>query len=893
VEYPVTGMPNPRGGGFVDYVLWGDDGKPLGLVEAKRTSLDPHEGQRQAELYANCLEEMHCQRPIIFYTNGYETWIWDDQMYPERQVQGLYTKQELMRLIQRRRMRKDFRDVPTNKNIVDRYYQENAIRSLCEHLSLGHRRGLLVMATGTGKTRVSIALVDVLMRAGWVKRVLFLADRTALVNQAVNAFKRHLPESSPVNLLDEKEAAEGRVVVSTYHTMMNLINATEDNNRKRYSVGHFDLVIIDEAHRSVYDKFGAIFEYFDSLLLGLTATPKNEVDRNTYRLFHLPDGDPVFHYELDQAVADGFLTPFKAYSVPLKFQREGIRYRDLSDEEKAEWDQLEWSDDEPPDYIDPGSLNAWLFNADTVDKVLETLMLKGIKVKGGDRLGKTIIFCKNHKHAQFVQSRFDLHYPEYRGKFARVIDNYERYAQTLIDDFSVVEKLPHIAISIDMLDTGIDIPEVVNLVFFKLVRSKTKFWQMIGRGTRLCPDLLGPGLDKEHFLIFDYCMNFEFFDENPDGYEAPPQEPLSQRLFKRRLDLLEMVSTQGDDPEQARLKENLIQMLHGRVQAMNTSNFIVAAKRRYVDRFGQREPWENLSQADFADLSRHISGLPTTLPNEEESALQFDLMMLNLQAAFIEKTTEFKTLASRVMKIADELKGKSAIPMVQENMETIKECQEPDYWENVGLESIENIRQSLRHLIRFLDRKSQWVVYTDFQDEQGELREITGRYDAAGVDLQQYRRRIEQFIRQHQDHQVIRKIRYAMPLDSTDLEKLEEFFYEAGEISDRDEFHKAFPTATSLPEFIRSLVGMDREAAKEAFSRYLDDKNFTADQIRFINYIIDHLTSRGTFEKRLLYEPPFTYLNSQGIDGMFKDEGIIEGILRVIERINASVRYAG
>jgi type I restriction enzyme R subunit len=354
-----------------------------------------------------------------------------------------------------------------------------------------------------------------------------------------------------------------------------------------------------------------------------------------------------------------------------------------------------------------------------------------------------------------------------------------------------------------------------------------------------------------------------------------------------------MVSTQGDDPEQARLKENLIQMLHGRVQAMNTSNFIVAAKRRYVDRFGQREPWENLSQADFADLSRHISGLPTTLPNEEESALQFDLMMLNLQAAFIEKTTEFKTLASRVMKIADELKGKSAIPMVQENMETIKECQEPDYWENVGLESIENIRQSLRHLIRFLDRKSQWVVYTDFQDEQGELREITGRYDAAGVDLQQYRRRIEQFIRQHQDHQVIRKIRYAMPLDSTDLEKLEEFFYEAGEISDRDEFHKAFPTATSLPEFIRSLVGMDREAAKEAFSRYLDDKNFTADQIRFINYIIDHLTSRGTFEKRLLYEPPFTYLNSQGIDGMFKDEGIIEGILRVIERINASVRYAG
>lgn len=439
-EFPVTGMPNNTGEGFVDYVLWGDDGKPLGVVEAKRTKRDSRVGQQQAKLYADCLEKQFGQRPVIFYSNGYDHWMWDDVNYPPRAVQGFYKNPELELLIQRRGMRKSLGDATIDEAIVERYYQSRAIRRVGEAFERDRdRKALLTMATGAGKTRTVIALCDLLMRCNWVKRVLFLADRVALVNQAVNAFKRHLPDASPVNLITEKDK-EGRVFVSTYPTMMGLIEESRDGQR-RFGVGHFDLVIIDEAHRSVYQKYGAIFEYFDSLLVGLTATPKDEVDRNTYRLFDLEDGVPTDNYTLDEAVRDGFLVPPKAVSVPLRFQREGISYNELSDEEKEEWDALDWNDDGTvPNRVEAEAVNRWLFNKDTVDKVLEHLMTRGLKVAGGDRLGKTIIFAKNHHHAQFIAERFNINYPHFKGEFARVIDFETEYAQNLIDNFSNLTK---------------------------------------------------------------------------------------------------------------------------------------------------------------------------------------------------------------------------------------------------------------------------------------------------------------------------------------------------------------------------------------------------------------------------------------------------------------------
>jgi type I restriction enzyme, R subunit len=498
-EFEVSGMPNNQGQGFVDYVLWGDDGKPLAVVEAKRTRRDARAGQQQAKLYADGLERQFGQRPLIFYTNGYEHWLWDDTNQPPRAVQGFYKKAELELAIQRRSTRKPLAEGEIDPAIVERYYQTRGIRRIAESFERDHdRKALVVMATGAGKTRTVIALADLLMRCNWAKRVLFLADRVALVNQAVNAFKRHLPDASPVNLVTEKDA-EGRVFVSTYPTMMGLIDDTRDGQR-RFGVGHFDLIVIDEAHRSVFQKYRAIFDYFDALLVGLTATPKDEVDRNTYGLFDLEDGVPTDAYGLEEAVRDGFLVPPKAVSVPLKFQREGIRYDELPEEDKDQWDALEWDEDgEVPDRVDAAAVNKWLFNKDTVDKVLEHLMTHGITVAGGDRLGNTILFAKNQHHAEFIAERFNANYPHFKGEFARVITFKTEYAQSLIDNFSAKDKAPHIAISVDMLDTGIDVPEVVNLVFFKLVRSKTKFWQMLGRGTRLCADLFAPARTNSTF----------------------------------------------------------------------------------------------------------------------------------------------------------------------------------------------------------------------------------------------------------------------------------------------------------------------------------------------------------------------------------------------------------
>ena len=505
-EYPVTGMPNTAGKGYVDYVLWGADGLPLAVVEAKRTIKSPQVGQQQARLYADCLEAEFGRRPEIFYTNGYQHWLWDDAAfsgtgqggYAPREVQGFYTRDELELMIQRRQTRLPLPGAPVDPAIVERYYQTRAIKAVGAAFDARQREALLVMATGSGKTRTVIALVDQLMKANWVKRVLFLADRTALVNQAVNAFKTHLPGVTTVNLVTEK-ATDGRVYASTYPTIMNLINDVEGGQR-RFGPGYFDLIVIDEAHRSVYQKYGAIFEWFDSFLVGLTATPKDEVDHNTYRLFHLEDGIPTDAYGLDEAVGDGFLVPPFGVSVGTKFLRQGITYADLSEEEKDEWDALDWGEDGPPDAIDSEELNRFLFNEDTVDKVLASLMTDGYKVAGGDRIGKTIIFAKNQAHAEFIEQRFNVQYPEYGGELARVITHQATYAQSLIDAFSQPEKAPHIAISVDMLDTGIDVPDVLNLVFFKMVRSKSKFWQMIGRGTRLRPDLFGPGADKKRFL---------------------------------------------------------------------------------------------------------------------------------------------------------------------------------------------------------------------------------------------------------------------------------------------------------------------------------------------------------------------------------------------------------
>ncbi|MGV9709338.1 DEAD/DEAH box helicase family protein [Gordonia sp. NPDC003424] len=883
-EFPVTGMPDGKTG-FVDYVLWGHDGLPLAVVEAKRTSRDAVAGQHQARLYANCLEQMTGQRPIIFYTNGFETYLYDDQRYPPRLVEGFYTQDELQLEMQRRGSRKQLADMEIPTSIVERHYQTRAIRRVTDRFENDRQRAaLLVMATGSGKTRTVIALSDMLMRANWAKRILFLADRVALVKQAVNAYKTFLPDAAPVNLLTEKNT-DGRIYVSTYPTMMGLINEVDDGLR-RFGPGYFDLIVIDEAHRSVYQKYRRIFEYFDSLLLGLTATPKDEVDYNTFALFGLETGVPTDDYELDEAIKDGYLVPPRAIEVPLGFQRLGIKYDDLTEDEKKRWESQDWGDDdtgddEYPDAVDAEAVNKWLFNTDTVDKALEVLMTRGHRVAGGDRLGKTIIFAKNQHHADFIAQRFDANYPQYKGSFAAVITHSVSHGQDLIDRFAQPDAEPHIAISVDMLDTGIDVPDVVNLVFFKPVRSKTKFWQMVGRGTRLRPDLYGPDQDKTDFLIFDLCRNIEFFGANPAPADGALAKSLSQRLFEKRTDIIFALDRANSHPE---LRTEVADGLHTQVQAMNLDNFLVRPRRRHVETYRERSAWESLSEQKLREIVDNLADLPTTIRDTDEMAKRFDLLVLSGELAVIEgDDTELGRRQERVRQIADGLLEQLTIPKIKAQEELLREVASDEWWTDITPEMLDDARKRLRSLVGLLEKTKQPIVYTDFADSfVGEVEEVDMPLMATGTDRERFTAKIRDYLRGQPDNLALQKLRTGKPLTDSDLASLQELLARSG-AGTTEELQRAIDDAHGLGHFIRSLVGLDRQAVNERFADFLTDTNASADQIDFVGLIVDHLTRNGTMEPGRLYDPPFTDRAPHGPDQVFDMEkltrlvGIIEG----------------
>ena len=880
-EVELPGMPNKSEVGYADYVLYGDDGRPLAVVEAKRTCVDVAKGRQQAKLYADLLEKKYHRRPVIFLTNGFETRI-TDNLYPERKCAAIYSKRDLEKLFNLQSMRTSLKNIMVDRKIAGRYYQEGAIKAACDAFARNRRKALLVMATGSGETRTVIALCDVLLQHGWVKNILFLADRNSLVTQAKRSFVNLLPDLSVTNLCEEKDNYTAHCVFSTYQTMYNVIDSVQDEEGKLFTCGHFDLVICDEAHRSVYNKYRDIFNYFDAPLVGLTATPKDEIDKNTYEIFELENGVPTYGYELAQAVKDGYLVDFLSVETKLKFIEQGIVYDELSDEDKQAYeDTFEDENGELPERIASSALNEWIFNEDTIRQVLNTLMTHGLTIDYGSKLGKTIIFAKNHTHAEKILAVFNKEYPHLPG-FAKVIDNYMTYAQSAIDEFSDPKKLPQIAISVDMLDTGIDVPEVLNLVFFKKVMSKAKFWQMIGRGTRLCPGLMD-GKDKDKFYIFDFCGNFEFFRMNK-GRPTANMIALQGAIFHLKAQIafkLQDLAYQTTDL--IAFRKTLVEDMVRKVRELNKENFAVRQHLKYVERYAEPDSYNALTYEDTLLIGQELAPLIT--PEEDDAkALRFDALLYGIELAYLAGKKYGKARSDLVKKVSA-VAAVANIPEIMVQAELIDKILHTDYVETAGINEFEYIRENLRDLIKYIPVSK--VRYdTNFDDEI--LSVDWKESELENDDLKNYKAKAEFYVRQHMNDAVIAKLKGNVPLTVEDVQALEKALW--SEVGTKQDYVAEYGQKP-LGEFVREIVGVDMNAAKEAFAQYLNDASLDSRQIYFVNQIVEYIVHNGMMkDMSVLQEAPFTDYGS--IVEVFTDLSVWAGIRQAIERVNANALAA-
>lgn len=886
-EYPIGEMPNKSGKGAADYVLLGDNGLPLAVIEAKRASVNIEKGRQQAVLYADYLEKKSGQRPVIFMTNGYETRIWSDKYYPEWPVSGFYSKRDLEKEFNKMKSRTAISAVRVNDKIADRYYQKEAIQAVCDAFDKRNRRkALLVMATGSGKTRTIIALADILIRHGWVKNLLFLADRNALVTQAKRAFHNLMPDLSLCNLTEGKEEAGARAVFSTYQTMMNCVDATRDEQGERlFTPGHFDLIIVDEAHRSIYNKYKDIFTYFDALLVGLTATPKDEIDKNTYGIFDLESGVPTYGYELSQAVKDGYLVDFLSIETELKFMTKGISYEELSPEEQQEYENTFADEDgNLPESIESSALNEWIFNKDTIRKALHILMQHGQRVDYGDKIGKTIIFAKNHNHAEKILGVWNQEFPDYPSHYARVIDNYTNYAQSLIDDFSDKTKLPQIAISVDMLDTGIDVPEILNLVFFKKVMSRAKFWQMIGRGTRTCEGLID-GKDKAQFYIFDLCGNFDFFRLHAIGREAGTVATLQERTFNNKLEMVYKLQELPFQTDVLKLyRKMLVQDLVAQVRALPRDNFAVKQHLRVIDKYQSEEDFDALTYENTLQIAEHIA--PLVLPSADDiSAARFDMLIYQIELAMLAGKS-CKRAKNDVIRKATELSKYGTIPAVAREQELIEQIVHNGLLERAGVSDYEEVRKKLRDLIKFIPEDERLRYDTDFTDDILSMEWNESQLE--NDDLVNYKKKVNYYVLQHQDIPAIAKLKGNEPLTNDDVKLLENILWV--ELGTKEQYDAQYGK-TPLGELVRSIVGLSQKAANEAFSRFLNHTDMDSQQMYFVRQVVNYIVKNGMMKDlSVLQESPFTDMGS--ISDLFDDVTVFMDLRSVIESINKNALVA-
>ncbi|MFO0726465.1 MAG: DEAD/DEAH box helicase family protein [Myxococcota bacterium] len=888
-EQQLTGLPTKSGDGFADYVLQGDDGKPLAVIEAKKTARNAREGAEQARQYADALEKATGVRPVVFFTNGIDVFLWDDsQGYPYRKVYGFYSKDSLEYLVHQRTGKKSLATVEPNLAIANRMYQLEAVKRVTERFDSNFRKALVVQATGTGKTRVAISLCDVLMRAGWVKRILFLCDRKELRRQADRVFKEFMP-GEPRVIVDASTAndRDKRIYLATYPAMMKAYES--------FDVGFFDLIIADESHRSIYKKFRSLFQYFDALEVGLTATPVKFIERNTYELFACENGDPTSAFDFQQAIESkpAYLVPFRVMQVSTQFSRDGFRYSQMTPEQRA---QLEDQDPQAQavDY-DREDLDKYVFNKDTTRAIWRSLMDGGIREATGQHVGKTIVFARNHLHAVHLAEVFSELYPQYGSAFCRVIDNQEAKADQLIDDFKNPDNELTIAISVDMLDTGIDIPEVVNLVFAKRVQSYVKFWQMIGRGTRLRKDLFGPGRDKTEFLIFDHWKNFWFFDEKYKEAQPAPQKSLLQHLFEARVELLQ---TAIDKMNEAAIGIAEQQIL-GDIRAVRDTNAIDARDRwRELTELADGDRVHHFAAATKADLLSIVAPLQHLRSiRGDEDAYRFDLLITRLQVELLKggpKAARVQDLMGRVEE-AVELLGKNLQP-VRAKADSIKQVRDKDFWSSVEVQHLEGLRSELRSVMKYQQLPTTTRVAPqvfDVTDDGYVAQAYIPKLE--GLDLVEYRTRVEKVLREHfANDPVLLRIRAGQAVQEAELEDLARLVLQVDDKANVTHLAGHDPEARrSLLSVFRGLVGLEAEAVEKAFTDFVHKHpRLSSQQLRFLQVLQNYIAQNGGIELERLYEPPFTTLHAESVDGIFNDKEDVDELLAILtvfepKRVNA------
>jgi len=880
-EVQIAGQPTDSESGFADYVLVDDADKPLAVIEAKKTSKNAEIGRTQAKLYADGLETRHGQRPIIFYTNGYDLWIWNDAAgEPPRKICGYYSKDSLQRLHFQRTEKRPLAKVGPDKSkqIIDRMYQFEAVRRVVERFAEKKRRALIVQATGTGKTRVAVALCDALIQARWAKRVLFLCDRRELRKQAHNTFKAFLP-SEPRTYVTAATAHDRnhRIYLATYPAMMKVFET--------FDVGFFDLIIADESHRSLYNRYRQLFDYFDCYQVGLTATPVQFVARNTFKMFGCDEGDPTANYSYEDAISNKppYLTPFVVDTHTTPFLRAGIKYSQMTAEQRRRLEE----DEELPQAIEfeQAEIDKLIFNKDTNRIILRNLMDHGIRVAGGSRIGKTIIFARNHDHAVLLQNLFDELYPQYGGNFCRVIDTYDPRAEELIEDFKGEGSSDDltIAISVDMLDTGIDVPEIVNLVFAKPVFSFVKFWQMIGRGTRLCPDLFGPGKDKTHFQIFDHWGNFERFEQ---GYEsAEPHQPksLMQHLFEARLELARTAL----EKQQATAFELAIDLIGKDIASLPEKSIAVRENWKQVRAVAKSETLRGFDAATQAALAHEIAPLMQWVNiTGHEEAHEFDRLIAQLQVALIQGASRFDDLKDDLVDQVSRLPVN--LSQVKVKLPIIERVKSAEFWDNITVADLEELRIELRGIMRYrplLGPPGVPPKVIDVAEDPALVERRRHKVRLAGLDMAAYRNRVHKVLLDIIDQsETLQKIKAGQPVAESDLEALCSLVLtQDGSLDLRDLLEYYPETAGHLDQAIRGIIGMDARAVHQRFTEFVQDHPALAShQIKFLDLLQNHIARYGSIEIERLYEPPFTLLHSDGLDGLF-DEPLAAELLEIVD----------